>query len=74
MIEFDPTEKENRQNDHWNRVEQTLKSKFAFISSFSLIDFIDLAIDPSTWQESSDDHLKLFYDWLNLAFELHRIE
>lgn len=39
MIEFDPTEQENRQNDQWNRVEQTLKSKSLHLSSVFFDEF-----------------------------------
>ncbi|CAF2853599.1 unnamed protein product [Rotaria sp. Silwood2] len=55
MIEFDPTTKEQGQNDFWNRAEQLIKT-----------------IDQSIWQQPSSDVIKIFYDWLNLAYELEK--
>jgi len=31
MIEFDPTVKETKPNDAWNRIEQSITSKIQFI-------------------------------------------
>ncbi|CAF5093949.1 unnamed protein product, partial [Rotaria sp. Silwood1] len=30
-------------------------------------------IDPSIWQQPSSDIIKIFYDWLNLAYELEKL-
>jgi len=50
MVDFDPTTKENEQNDNWNHAEQLIK----------------------TSDQPFGDLIKIFYDWLNLAFELHQ--
>jgi len=43
-----------------------LKVKFIYFSH--ILNILILAID----QQPSGDLIKLFYDWLNLAYELHK--
>ena len=70
---FDPTTTETAQNDAWNHVEQSISSEriHIFVCSFCNNDLLE--IDKSTWQQHSSDLMKIFYDWLTLAHELHQI-
>ena len=74
MIEFDPTEQGNVQNENWNRAEQSLQGNFILYFFFSSIRIsFFLAIDQSIWQQPSGDLIKIFFNWLTLAFELHKL-
>lgn len=70
MIEFDPTTKESRQNENWNRFEQIPKGKIYF----QYLLFLYLIYSFILVTDQSNELIKLFSDWLNLAFELHQFE